>query len=110
MADGGRELPKTDKGLQAYLSNVRAPAEREWLALGNGLTICLELSGMKAFQARIRRQGELNPRRVRIGSFPAISLAEARHKPIEMKSIAREGRARRSSGVGLAPASVSSPH
>jgi integrase len=92
MAGGKRELPKTDKGLQAYISNVRPTAEREWLALGNGLTICLEPSGMKTFQARIRRQGELNPRRVRIGSFPAISLAEARHKLIELKSIAREGR------------------
>ena len=47
---------------------------------------------MKTFQARICRQGELNPRRVRIGSFPAISIADARHKLIEMKSIAREGR------------------
>jgi integrase len=92
MAGERRELPKTDKGLQAYLSNIRPPAVREWLALGNGLTICLEPSGMKTFQARIRRQGELNPRRVRIGSFPAISLADARQKLIELKSIAREGR------------------
>jgi integrase len=87
-----RELPKTDKGLQAYLSNVRPNAARSWLALGSGLTICLEPSGAKTFQARIRRQGETNPRRVRIGSFPALSVADARRKLAEMKSAAREGR------------------
>jgi integrase len=85
-------FPKTDKGLQAYLSNIRAPAERTWLALGGGLTVCLEPSGAKTFQARIRRQGETNPRRVRIGSFPSVSLADARRKLSDMKSAAREGR------------------
>ncbi len=30
MARDKRELPKTDKGWQAWLSNVRPPAEREW--------------------------------------------------------------------------------
>jgi hypothetical protein len=92
MANVERELPKTDKGLQAYMSNVRAPSDRTWLALGAGLTICLEPSGAKTFQARIRRQGETNPRRVRIGSFPALSVADARRKLAEMKSAAREGR------------------
>jgi integrase len=87
-----RDLPKTDKGLQAYISNVRPPAERTWLAVGAGLTICLEPSGAKTFQARIRRQGEVNPRRVRIGSFPALSVADARRRLAEMKSAAREGR------------------
>ena len=90
--DGSRDLPATDRGLQAYFSNVRAPAMRTWLALGDGLTICLEPSGMKTFQARVRRQGEPNPRRVRIGSFPAVSVADARRKLDEMKSFAREGR------------------
>jgi Arm DNA-binding domain len=46
---------------------------------------------MKTFQARIRRQGETNPRRVRIGSFPTISVTDARRKLVEMKSLAREG-------------------
>ena len=36
MAD---ELPKTDKGWQAYLSNARPPAAREWLAIGGGLVV-----------------------------------------------------------------------
>jgi integrase len=87
-----RELPKTDKGLQAFIMNVRPPAGRTWLAIGAGLTICLEPSGAKTFQARIRRQGERNPRRVRIGSFPSLSVAAARRKLAEMKSAAREGR------------------
>jgi integrase len=92
MADPRRQLPKTDKGLQAYILNVRPPEARTWLALGDGLTICLEPSGIKTFQARIRRQGELNARRVRVGSFPAFSVADARRKLAEMKSFAREGR------------------
>lgn len=87
-----RAPPKTDKGIQAYLSNVRPPEERLWLALGAGLSVCLEPSGMKTFQARIRRQGETNPRRVRIGSFPTVSVADARRKLAEMKSLVREGR------------------
>lgn len=92
MTDVVRELPKTEKGLQRYIANVRAPAQREWIALGDGLTLCLEPSGMKTFQARIRRQGDEHARRVRIGSFPALSVADAKKKLAEMKSVAREGR------------------
>jgi integrase len=90
MANGS--LPKTEKGLQAYIERVRAPPARQWLALGGGLTVCFEPSGAKTFQARLRRQGEANPRRIRIGAFPALSLADARRKLSEMKAIAREGR------------------
>ncbi|MGA3304353.1 MAG: tyrosine-type recombinase/integrase [Methylovirgula sp.] len=92
MADGFRQLPKSDRGLQTYLSNLRAPGAREWLALGDGLAICLEPNGAKTFQARLRRQGEIHARRIRIGSFPAVSVADARKKLLEMKSVAREGR------------------
>jgi integrase len=92
MADAKRELPKTDKGWQAYLSNIRAPAQREDLPLGDALAVRIEPTGAKTFQARIRRKGEASPRRIRIGSFPAISVADARRKLAEVKSIAREGR------------------
>ena len=92
MADSRQDLPKTDKGWQAYLANARPPAEREWLSLGGSLEVCREPSGMQTFQARVRRQGERNPRRVRIGSFPTFSVADARRKLMEMKSLAREGR------------------
>jgi hypothetical protein len=92
VADAARDLPKTDKGLQAYIANVRPPADRKWLTLGGGLTICLEPSGIKTFQARIRRQGDKSARRIRIGSFPALSVADARRKLAEMKSVIREGR------------------
>jgi integrase len=87
-----RGLPKTDKGWQAFLSNVRAPETRKWYPLGAGLTVCLEPSGARTFQARIRRQGESNPRRIRIGSFPACSVAEGRRRLVAMKSLASEGR------------------
>jgi integrase len=92
MADPIRDLPRTEKGLQTFVMNLRPAAERKWLALGGGLTLCLEPSGGKTFQARIRRQGEKNARRVRIGSFPALSIADAKRKLGEMKAIAREGR------------------
>lgn len=92
MADSKRDLPKTDKGWQAWLSNVRPPAKREWLSLGGGLEVCREPSGTQTFQGRPRRRGERNPRRVRIGSFPAFSVADARRRLVEMKSLAREGR------------------
>jgi integrase len=79
------ELPKTDKGWQAYLSNIGPPVERKWLSLGRGLAICLEPSGMKTFQGRLRG-------RVRIGSFPALSVADARRDLLDKKSLVREGR------------------
>jgi hypothetical protein len=80
MKASTRDLPKTDKGLQAYPSNIRPPPCRECLALGGGLNIFLEPSGVKTFQARIRRQGDKAARRIRIGGFPTISIAEARNK------------------------------
>jgi integrase len=46
----------------------------------------------KTFQARIRRQGESDARRIRIGSCPACSVADARRRLLDMKSIAKEGR------------------
>ena len=81
---------RTRAGRPIFPTFARPPARE--LALGSGLTVCLEPSGMKTFQARIRRQGERNPRRVRIGIFRQFRVAEARRKLIEMKSIAREGR------------------
>src|SRR5271154_628050 len=86
------ERPKTDKGWQAHLSNARAPAERIELSLGGALVVILEISGAKRFEAKVRRKGEPNPRRFRIGNFPAVSVAEARRKLGEIKSVAKEGR------------------
>jgi hypothetical protein len=86
------ERPKTDKGWQAHLSNARAPAERIELYLGGALVVILEISGAKRFEAKVRRKGEPNPRRFRIGNFPAVSVAEARRKLGEIKSVAKEGR------------------
>jgi len=86
------ERPKTDKGWQAYLSNIRAPAERIELSLGGALVVILEISGAKRFEAKVRRKGERNPRRFPIGNFPAISVAEARKKLVEIKAVAKMGR------------------
>ena len=72
MPERAKEFPKTDKGWQAYLQNTKPPEQREWHALGGGLTICLEPSGAKTFQARVRRRGDKAARRTRIGSFPAV--------------------------------------
>jgi hypothetical protein len=86
------DLPKTDKGWQAFLMSVQPGSERNWVSLGSGLRVCVEASGVKTFEARVRRRGERNPRTVRIGSFPAISVDDARRALLEIKSIAREGR------------------
>jgi integrase len=93
MRNGRRDgLPATDKGLQAYLQNIKAPDERQWIALGNGLVVCLEPSGIKSFQARVRRKGDAHARRIEIGHFPATSVADARKKLLEVKASARDGR------------------
>lgn len=86
------ELPKTDRGWQAWIANARPTGERRWIAMGDGLTVCLEEGGGKTFQARIRRAGDLNARRINIGSFPATSVADARKRLAEAKAVAREGR------------------
>ena len=54
--------------------------------------LCLETSGAKRFEARLRRQGERIPAAFPIGNFPAVSVAEARRKLTEIKSVAKEGR------------------
>lgn len=87
-----REKPKSDRGWQTYLANLRAPKKREWLGLGGCLDVCLLPDGTKIFQARLRRKGDKSPGRIEVGSFPAVSVAEARKKILEMKSIIREGR------------------
>lgn len=87
-----QNLPRTDRGWQSYLSNLRAGDSREFLTLGQGLTVCVETTGTKTFQARIRRRGDVNPRRMRIGEFPALSVADARRRLAEMKATAAEGR------------------
>jgi integrase len=84
-------LPMTDNGWQAYLQNIKAADERQWIALGDGLVMCLSKRG-KTFQARIRRRGDRNARRIEIGHFPATSVADARKKLLEMRSIAKQGR------------------
>lgn len=92
LATKAAELPKTDRGWQAHLANVKAGRERRWLAMGGGLTVCLEEGGAKTFQARIRRGGDANARRINIGAFPAVSVAEARKRLAEAKALAKEGR------------------
>jgi Arm DNA-binding domain len=93
MASNPRDsLPTTDKGWQAYLQNIKALAERQWIALGGGLVVCLEASGAKTFQARVRRQGDKNARRIVVGHFPASSVADARRALAEIKATAKEGR------------------
>jgi len=82
----------TDKDWQAYLQSIKSPAERQWIALGGGLVVCLEASGTKTFQVRVRRQGDENARRIVIGHFPASSVADARRALAEIKAIAKEGR------------------
>jgi integrase len=89
---GGLSLPKTDRGWQAYLSNIRAPAVRVERSLGGALVVVLEKSGAKRFEAKVRRQGDRNPRRFGVGHFPAVSVAEARSKLAEIKSAAKMGR------------------
>ena len=106
--DAAPQSRKTDKGWQAYLSNVRAPAKRVQKPLGAGLAVLLEPSGVKTFLARLRRRGETNPRTIRIGAFPAVSVADARRKLAEMKSVIREGRDPRSSSVECTQASANS--
>jgi len=92
MATKTEKLPKTDQGWQTWLANVKPPEERRWIALGGGLTVCLEVGGGKVFQGRPRRVGDKNPRRVDLGHFPAVSLSLARQRLAETRAEVKEGR------------------
>jgi integrase len=92
MARKTTELPKTDAGWQARLQNMKPPAERTWLPMGSGLVVCVSPSGDKTFQARLRRVGDKNARRISLGYFPAISVAEARQKLLAARAAAKSGR------------------
>ena len=82
--------PATDKGWQVWIMNVKSPADRDWIPLGGGLVLCLEVGGGKTFQARIRRKGETNARRINIGHFPDCSVDDARQRLAEARSVAKE--------------------
>jgi len=71
---------------------MKAGGERRWLAMGGGLAVCLEEGGGKTFQARIRRGGDTNARRINIGAFPIVSVSDARKRLAEAKALAKEGR------------------
>jgi integrase len=92
MATKVERLPKTDQGWQAWLQNQKPPEARRWVAMGGGLTVCLEEGGGKTFQARVRRIGDKNPRRINIGHFPECSVSQARQRVSETRAAAKEGR------------------
>ena len=84
-----RARPATDKGWQAWLTNSRPPPKRTWQSLGGALRVRLEPgeARLRVFEARLRRKGDKNPRTIEIGSFPTISVADARRKVAEMRSL-----------------------
>jgi integrase len=84
--------PKTDRGWQTWLANARPPVTREWLSIGGALRVRLEPRGLRVFEARLRRKGDTNARTIELGSFPALSVADARRKIGELRSLMREGR------------------
>jgi hypothetical protein len=45
MAAKGERLAKTEQGWQAWLQNQKPPELRRWVAMGGGLTVCLEEGG-----------------------------------------------------------------
>jgi integrase len=90
--DQFRVLPKDRPWLAGLSFQHRRSCRAERVTLGEALEVTLEKTGAKIFYARIRRQGDQNPRRVRIGSFPTFSVADARLELQRLKSLAKEGR------------------
>lgn len=92
MAKRTENLPKTDAGWQAWLQNRRPPKARTWLPMGSGLVACLVPSGDVVFQARLRRVGDKNARRITLGHFPECSVSEGRQRLLAARAAVREGR------------------
>lgn len=84
-------LPESDKGWQTWLQNRKPGPRREWVAMKHEIVVVIEPFGLKTFQARIRLADVEQARRVRLGSFPAMSVAEARQATAKVKSEARNG-------------------
>jgi hypothetical protein len=80
-----RAVPTTDKGWQTYLESLQAPSERRWIAMGGGLALCSDTSGTKTFQARLRDSKGAS-QRIRIGTFPTVSVAAARYRLLDIKA------------------------
>ena len=85
------KLPESDKGWQTWLQNRKPGPQREWVSMKHGLVVVIEPSGLKTFQARLRLADMEQARRVRLGAFPAMSVAEARQEIAKVKSAARNG-------------------
>jgi len=85
------KLPKCKQGWQTWLQNCKPGPRRDWVSMKHGPVVVIEPYGLKTLQAGIRLGDVAQTRRVRLGSPPAMSVAEERQAIAKVKSGARNG-------------------
>lgn len=70
---------------------AKPQAKRYTLADGNGLYLCVEPTGAKSWRVRYRLPGSTHATPATIGTYPALSLADARVRAVEVMRNAKHG-------------------
>ncbi len=86
-------MPKLAQPLtEVQISRARAKAAPYTLADGNGLYLAVSTAGLKAWTVRYRLPDGKQPAPATIGHYPALSLADARVRAVEVLRDAKQGR------------------
>ena len=85
-------MPKLATPLtELQISKARPKPKAYPLADGNGLTLLVSPAGMKSWTVRFRLPDGHRPPPATIGHYPAMSLAEARARAVEIQRDAKRG-------------------
>ena len=86
-------MPKLAQPLtEAQISKAKAKAKTYTLADGNGLYLMVSAAGLKTWIVRYRLPNGKQQAPATIGHYPALSLAEARMRAVEVQRDAEQGK------------------
>ncbi len=86
-------MPKLAQPLtEVQVSKAKAKKEPYTLPDGNGLYLAVGTAGLKAWKVRYRLPDGRQPSPATIGHYPALSLADARVRAVEVLRDAKQGK------------------
>lgn len=89
---GATKMPRhADPLNDLQVRRAKPKAQRYTLADGNGLYLCVEPTGAKSWRVRYRLPGSTHATPATIGTYPALSLADARVRAVEVMRDAKQG-------------------
>ena len=85
-------MPRLAKPLtELQISKARAKAKAYNLSDGNGLSLLVSTAGLKTWAVRYRLPGKSSHTPATIGHYPALTLADARVRALEIQREAKRG-------------------